>query len=316
MITSSVTNHISEGLTNVNDSASFTWFKTNFNMPVPDIFTFDPSTFSPTDGFFTYIGESNSYDLSGFEPGFEVCVATAVYFYENTSGSSKNLDSLEYIRFTNPDYSSFNPVSETLHRSTYTLPDGTWAATVLCRNVGVAGWEINTDDTYHFLSNAVGLNGDTPNIATSDSDIEITNCPSTAKITSVGDHDYAVGNMWVEGNDLCYVNCGGWSPPDGGWKSTIVGSDISSSPGTDKAGCIWLDGSDIHWIGSDGHEYIPTWKVEQFASSFSGGPTSSKYAGTSKAGCMWMDSEFGCTHLAYIAENGYKFLTGSGVDPY
>lgn len=274
-----------------------TFFKTNFNMPVEDVFG-DVTTQTQTDGMLDYINEATSYSLTGFVPGYEVCVGTAVWLFDNTTGSGTyNVNTGLYSNWRD---SSLNVLVAGLNNWNYTatIPVGYWSYQVHSLNIGVASWEISSSATYKFRSQAAG----TPNISLNNTDVTITNCPS---VSTTGN----IGYIWVEGSDLCFINANNF-------KHTMVGTDGGSNVGT--AGYIWIDSSNylLNWIGSNGHKFTAKWKVKQFASVFSNGPTGATYAGTSYSGTLWLDDEFGYTHLAYIAPDGYKYLTGAGDDPY
>lgn len=307
-----ITNHIAHGLQSVDTPANkMTFYKTNFNMPVPDVFdsAYNPATMRYV-GNATFLTETTSYNLSGFSPGYEVCVGESVWDYENNTGGNYTISSTVYQRWTDP------AVTTTLVEGLWgyfvgtTLPAFTYTTFWAAYNIGIASWEISSDATYHFRANALG----TDSIAVVDTGVAITNCPSTTKLS-----DGTQGYIWVEGNNLCYVNNGGGSTGGaGGWKHTMVGTDISSTPGVPKAGSIWVDQYTygIHWVGGNGHDYQASWRVKQFASIFSNSSTGTAGGGTAGPGYIWVDSEFGNTHLGYIASDGYKYLTGAGVDPY
>ena len=293
-----ITRHISKGVTNISDtSKKMTWFKTNFNMPVED---FSGGTYTRYNGPVTYDTETTSYSLSGFVPGYEICNGIAVYDWANDGGSDYNIDTLLYVFWGAPDSSSISQIANGYH-FTYTVAPGFYISYFFTGNIGCAGWEISTNDTYKFISSATG----TPAIGPLATDVTITNCPSTTQLDSS-----KRGFIWVESNDLCFLN-------SNQWKHTIVGTFVSTTPGTSKAGFMWIDTSnDLHWVGANGSDYKVPWKVQQFASFYTTGPTNEVNAGTSKAGFIWVDNEFGLTHLSYIGYNGYKWLVGAGENPY
>lgn len=300
-----ITSYVAKGLINQNNSSyKMTFFQTNFNMPVPNVFY--GSSFVRYLGNANLIDESYSYDLTNFSPGFEICVGLSVFDWENNSGSPYNIDTLLYQRWTDPSVSVTLVQGVWDYPVIYTLPAGYYYTVWFAINIGVADWEVFYDDTYHYRASATG----TPAISVVDKAVDFTNVPDTTQLGSGTE-----GYIWVEGNDLCYV-CANQ------WKQTIVGTNVSSifgTPGVSKAGALWMGESPyicIFWVGGDGNLYIPNWQVKQFASYFSNGPTNAVNAGTSKAGYIWMDSEFGYTHLGYISSDGYKYLVGSGNNPY
>jgi hypothetical protein len=293
-----VSNYVSKGVQNYNDTTKkMTWFKTNFNMPVEDYMAAN-SPFTRYQGAWNFIGgPTTSFDLSGFVPGYEICVGNSIYDFENDSASPVNINTTATIGWYSPSLSPLFTSSSNLSYSS--LPSGYYIEFWLAANTGCAGWEVNSNDTYHYRASASG----SPSIPVVDISVAMSNVPSTTQLGST-----KPGHIWVEGNDLCYINANQW-------KHTIVGATIGN-PGADP-GYIWIDSSNLlHWIGSDGQDYVNTFFVKQFASFFSGGATGTVFAGTSKAGYLWVDSEFGDTHLAYIGYDGYKYLTGSGDSPY
>lgn len=293
-----VTNHISKGVQNYNDtSKKMTWFKTNFNMPVEDYMA-DNDPFTRYVGAWDYLTETTSYDLTGFSPGYEICNGCAIYDFDNDTGVSYQIDTLLSGRWTDPSLNTLYWVWEDVQLYTL-LPAYTYSEIWYAGNIGCASWEINSNDTYHFRAGAVG----TPNITTVDTSVSFTNVPSTSLLGSD-----TPGHIWVEGNNLCFVNANEW-------KHTMVGVEIGTTGLT--PGYMWIDTSNIlHWVGADGKDYRSAWQVKQFASFYYNGPTGEVNAGTDKAGYMWVDDEFGWTHLSYIGYDGYKYLTGAGDDPY
>jgi hypothetical protein len=298
-----ITNHISKGVQNFNDtSKKFTWFKSNFNMPVPN-YMYDNSPFDRYYGCWDYLTETTSYDLSGFVPGYEICVGHAIFDFENDSGSDYNLNTNLYVRWCHTDYSNFSPavwIYNGVNVQRTILP-GYYYEYWIGGNIGCAGWEIYTNSTERFTASASG----TPNISATNTDVTFSNVPSTTQLDSS-----KAGYIWVEGNNLCYV-CANL------WKHTIVGSQVSTSPGVSKAGYIWIDTyNGLHWVGANGYDYQVPWIKKQFASYYYNSATGEVNAGTSYKGYMWVDNEYGLTHVAYIGYDGYKYIVGGGVNPY
>jgi hypothetical protein len=296
-----VDNYITKGVQNYNDmSKKFTWFKTNFNMPVPNYMA-DNNPFTRYEGCWDYLGLATSYDLSGFVPGYEICVAHCIWDFYNDGGSTYNIDTYLTAKWVSHDGTTvMNYVMNNQHYS-YSLPAGYYIEWWNGGNVGVASWEIHSNDDYYFKSSASG----TPNVAEVSTTISFSNCPDVTPLP-VGSSGY----LWVEGNNLCMIG-------SQRFKHTMVGEFVDDSPGTDKAGFIWMDTStDIHWVGEDGYNYKIPWKKKQFASFYGNSSTHEENAGTSKKGFIWADDEFGTTHLGYIGNDGYKYLCGAGDDPY
>ena len=298
MVTVLDTHHICEGVENNVSGTFFYWWKSNFNMPVPNIID-NTSGWTQTDGPFNYYNEATSFDLTGFSPGFEAMVGFVVFSVENTGATTYNINTLIRARWTDPSLNTINYFAYDVPW-VYSLAPGDWTGYEFGGNVGVASWEIGGNGNYHFRSSLTGV----PDTATHDTPVTITNCPSTSMLPSGKE-----GYIWVEGDNLCYVNYNLW-------KHSMIGLNVGYVD-VNKAGYFWMDTSSVlHWIGDSGDEFIAEWEVQQFASTWSNSATHATNAGTSKRGYMWVDNEFGNTHLAYIGYNGYKFLTGAGDYPY
>ena len=295
-----VTNHVSQGLQGLSSPYNLMrWYRTNFNMPVPNIFS--GSTFTRYIGTANPVTSGTSYNLSTFSPGMEICVGLSCWDFENTDPvNSYSLSTQLYNRWTDPSLNSlfwgYNG-----NTFTYTIPASYYVFATQAINIGCAGWEVSSSGTYHYRSSATG----TPTISPVDTSVTMSNVPSTSYPS------YNSGSIWVEGATLSYINTNYW-------KHSIVGTYMSTYAGTSKAGSIWLDSSSnlLCWVGADGYVYRSQWSIKQFASNFSNGPTGSTYAGTSKTGTIWVDGEFGLTHIAYIGTDGYKYLMGAGNYPY
>lgn len=310
----SITNHIAHGLQSVDTPANkFTFYKTNFNMPVPNVFdsVYNPATMR-YNGNATFLTETTTYDLTGFVPGYEICVGESVFDIENNSGSPVSGTAYMYQRWTAPTVLT-DPAS-TLVKGPwatafpYSLPAGYYTTVWYAINIGIRGsiggdnGEVQTSATYHFRASLEEPLNST--VATAYTDVVFSNCPAVTQLGST--HE---GYIWVEGNNLCYVN-------SYQWKHTIVGIDLGLGV-VGAAGYLWLDTTDIiNWIGTNGHNYVIPWLKKQFASFFTGSSTGTTYAGATKKGYFWVDNEFGNTHLAYIASDGYKYLCGAGDNPY
>lgn len=298
---STINNYISQGCqNNVNSANKFTWFKTNFNMPVVDFVT--GGNYYMYVGPVTYLNQSTTYDLTGFVPGYEICNGSAVYTFDNTAGGSTfNINTNINCKWTDTSNNVLNGVSYT-YNIQQALPAGYYSVTYVGANIGFEGSEIAASGTYDFRASASG----TPNITEVVTAVTFNNVPT---ITTLPSQDR--GYVWVEGNNLTYVN-------DLLWKHSIAGTYVTNTPGATKAGYIWLDSgtNSIRWVGNDGNMYQLPWSVKQFASYYAGSSTGTQYAGTSRQGYLWVDNQFGLTHLAYIGTDGYKYLCGAGNNPY
>ena len=301
-----ITLHVSHGVQNYNSGTKFTWYGTNFNQSVPNFFDVS-SPFTRYSGPLTYLTETLTYNLVSIDaPGKEICNCIVVADFQNDGASTYYLNTNFYFWDSTPSYQPimwFNNGTNWVQ----SIPPGYYTEYWNGGNIGTAPWEMGTNATYHFHAYTSG----TPSIATVIDNLSVSNVPYQP-YTSINR-----GAIWVEGTSLCYIDAGGNSGQSYGWKQTMSGVYVGFVASW-KQGALWIDSStnQLHWIGNDGNEYRCVWRVQQVASFYSNGPTGTVYAGPSKAGAIWVDTAFGQTHIAYIATNGYKYLTGSGADPY
>lgn len=298
-----LTNHVSKGLQNyANPSDKFTWFGTNFNMPVPSSIATVSGPVTQYNSVFTYIGASTSYDLTGFSPGFEICVGTSVLDLDNTAGSTTASASgtltLQWIAPNGTTILLSNSVF-----FSFSAAAGYFSEEFVGENIGFQGIEVGASGTYFLKASWSG----TPSASSVTTSVTFTNVPT---ITTFPSKDQ--GYMWIEGNNLTYINANLW-------KHSIAGTLVGATNGSQDIGYIWMDGTDIHWVGADTNNYKQPWKQFQFASFFSNsstGPAPGTPLPSNDYGSFWVDSEFGDTHLAYIGSDGNKWLTGAGANPY
>ena len=269
---------------------TMTWWKTNFNMPVPEIWD---GNWVQNRGPFTYQGLATSFDLTGLVAGHEVAAFFALYHWDGPlSGTayvySQWRDENNVLMFT---CGNGNAVD-------LSIASGDWYEYMYGCNQGIAGWEIDVAGNYRVRSWSTGVGA----IGQMDTTIVFSNVPSTTQLGSD-----KPGYIWVEGHHLCFICASRW-------KHTIIGV-AEAYIDTAKAGYMWIGTDDyLRWIGSNGWKYRTAWKIQQFASTWSNGPTNSQCGKT--PGMIWVDNEFGQTHLSYIGNNGCKWLVGSGNYPY
>jgi hypothetical protein len=271
---------------------TMTWWKTNFNMPVPQLFD---GTWIEYQGPVNYNGASTSYDLTGLVPGYELCVFFNVWHWDGPQGAGT---AYLYSSWKDPGGSTIFSCANGYAVGLPDIASGYWYEYCYACNIGCAGWEVDVAGTYKVSAYSTGTGA----IGTTETNVSFSNVPDTTQLASS-----KAGYIWVEGNNLCYI-CANL------WKHTIVGTSVGASGSS--AGYMWIDtNNDLHWVGGDGNDYKVPWKIQQFASTWSNGPTGSVYAPGS-VGAAWVDNEFGWTHISYIGYNGYKWLVGGGNYPY
>jgi len=274
-----------------------TFWKTNFNMPVPDLFggssTYDAGFMAARYG---NIG-SMSIGLTGFYPGYEVAVADGLYRWETYGGECLN----GIVRLDLDWYGGATCYAGARQQVCVNIGEDyqTWWERMY--NTGIAGWEICCNGTYCIKAQAVNVSGDDLLIGAVNICSDFGSVPSVAQCQ--------VGPIWVEGNDLHYWN-------GNGWEHVMVG-DCVGNPGAGKQGSLWIDNSHyLHWVGADCNDYRAAWRICQFCSTFSNGAPANPSPGASYKGSIWIDQQFGYTHLSYIGCDGNKYLAGAGNYPY
>ena len=166
---------------------------------------------------------------------------------------------------------------------------------------GVDSDEVCCDAPYCAVTRATYICGDDLSVPNCIVEVNWNGVPSTNRCSST-----IRGSIWVEGNDLHFINANGWEH----W---MIG-DYQGTGAT--PGAIWIDNSHyLHWANSGGCHYRAKWRICQFCSTFSNGPGPNPSPGSAYKGALWADTEFGWTHLAYIGCDGNKYITGAGRDP-
>ena len=295
--------YVAKAVHNRYDATEMRWWRTNFNMPVPNLFNQGTATWQE------YIGPCDLYHINGpydfsatdgnYAPipggGYEALVLVATYHWDAPQVGG---NTVVYAQARNPS----STVIGGPYTYSYTVQPASgsmWWEYCSMFNLGVAPWEIATSGTYYHDMWTTGYNA----TGTTTMSWVCNNVPTN---TQSPGSTYS-GSIWVEGNNLCYVDANGW-------KQSITGS-VQSSPGA-TAGSMWIDTSNnLCWVGTSGNVYAPPNKIQQFASTWTNGAPGSIYA-PGHEGSVWIDNQFGDTHIAYIGNNGYKWLTGDGANPY
>ena len=306
MATVIIRNHICKGVQNVNSGNIMTMWKTQFNMPVPDIFTTSP-TYSLANWPFSFFSEASSFDFAGFEVGWEAlfgvtCLEitwpTSAWAYVIIEQTWKN--PLGGIQFDQWGYSF---LSNAINLPVMTA--GQKAGCFYLSNQGVESYEFGMNGTH-----TLGINVSGSVFGSLISSFTLSNVPNTTNIPLYSWY------IWVEWENLCFIS----SLYD---KHSIVGTNLWNI-GTAGSGAFWVNGEDIEWVSASGNKYT-SWfslttkekrSMRQVASVFSWWATWSTFAGVSKVGYIWVDTEFWNQHIAYIWQSWYKNLLYSWNYPW
>jgi len=290
--------YVGKAAQNRNNSAVMRFWDTNFNMPVTNILDaggwqeyVGPNNLWHIDTSFNFAATDGNYSPILY-PGREALLFTGLTHWDNTgTGGNTTI----YLQARNP-----SGVSIASYSYNYNVPASSpWAEFSALFNVGVAPWEVSTSGTFYFDMWTTGWDA----TGTSTTSYSFSNVPTS---TQSPGSSYS-GSIWVEGTTLCFINANGWKE--------IIPGVVQSFPGA-TPGAMWIDtNNNLSWVGNDGNVYIPGNKIQQFYSYFSNGAPGSVYA-PGHEGSIWVDNQFGWTHISYIGNNGYKWLTGGGKDPY
>ena len=296
------TSHVVEGLLMVN-SVDHVMFGTNFNMPIPNLFT---GSATAADGFVTtYCNclDFSTRSLTGECPGFEVMDHVTQFLWCVTDGSCLNGVACVRQCFDRAavNFSTFNlSVGVNIQ-----APSPTGFTFLGQQQIFVAG--IDTDEIcctalYCANSRATCTSGDDVSISNCCIDMCLSGVPFPTTCFAAG----CRGAIWVEGDDLHFINnrC---------WEHAIQGTCVSPSG---NAGAMYIDlNHTLHWTNSTGCVFCAPWRLCQFESTFTNSSGANPAPGASCQGAIWVDQEFGDTHLAYIGCDGNKYLAGAGLDP-
>lgn len=279
-------------------------WKTNFNMPVSCLWT---GSYSMTDGWISsYEGimESTSRALAtlGICPGFEVAESIVTYWWCVTDGSSLNGNVCLRQCWTRG--STIIASGATYANINISTPEPgwwQWQFWQMAYMTGADSDEVCCDGYYCADTRAQYVSGDDASIPNCNLNLYWGDVPSTSRCSST-----YMGTIWVDGNDLHFINrnC---------WEHKMIGDCIGSG-GT--PGAIYIDTNHyLNWVGCAGNIYRACWRLCQFQSTFTNSSGPNPNPGAGYAGALWMDGEFGWTHLAYIGCDGAKYITGAGRDP-
>jgi len=295
------TAHIVEGLLMCNGIDHKVW-KTNFNMPVSCLWTGDCTMENGWIQTYCNQMESTSRDLGalGICPGFEVAESIVTFYWCVCNASLAGNACLRqcWTRGVSVIASAASPASINISAGE---DEWEWQFYQMAYMTGLDSDEVCVNCTYCTDTRATCTSGDDVSIANCNLNLCWEGVPSTNRCSST-----LRGSIWVEGNNLHFINANCW-------EHSIAGSCIGSGG---DSGAIYIDTNHyLNWVNSGGCVFQACWRICQFCSTFtnSSGPNPSPGAGY--AGAIWADCEFGWTHLAYIGCDGHKYITGAGRDP-
>lgn len=291
MASITITNHVAKWFSNKTSWTKFTWWKTSFNMPVTNIFD-NNTTYTETEWILNAIGEATSFDCSWFEAWWEaVCLSTVFTVYwpfawwtvnckQEWKNSSGTVTGTQNVDLSFPS-----------------LASEYWGFYQLAFNTGIASWEVDSSQTQTVVwtaSNAIS--------GSSTNSITFTQVPNTSTT-------YTTWMLWIEWTYLRFTSANGHI-------HTVLWNSLWYVD-TAKAGTIWIDTTDnlIRWIGTNGYKYAGKYNFQQFWSAFSNWPSPTVVSWQSPW-YLWVDSNFWYEHIAYIANDWYKWIFPSWENPY
>lgn len=283
------------------NGCTMTFWATNFNMPVPCLFNggYDYSNGYMSNRYCSMDGTTTS--LFGLRAGFEVVLSDNVFRWCVCDACLNGLVSLR-IRWIRGATCLFCYYTNACVNIAAGPGEYSWSFYESMANLGIASWEICSNEAYGTEVEAVCLSGDDASIGGISTAVTFCCVPSTGLCSST-----LRGSIWVDGCVLHYINANCW-------EHSMVG-DCQGTGG--EPGAIWIDNNHyLNWAGCDGTLMRARWRICQFCSTFSNGAPANPAPGAAYAGNIWMDAQFGLTHLAYIGCDGNKYLAGGGNDPY
>lgn len=265
--------------------AKMKWYKTNFNMPVPDLWWWWWREWSPLDKYW----ESTNWDLTWFRWWLEICAFFTLFKFWWSLSWTVYLKQEWWHPNNNLIFSNW-PVWVNLNLSSWY-----WYEYELWMNTWCCPWEVNQSWTYTLKSIVTWAISGQVNTS-----VTFTNVPSNTQDTSKS------WSVWCEWWNLEHY-VADW------WRHTIPWSwwwNVWS----DKAGSIWIwNDNFIYWVDQDWTLRKTLWALEQFASTWSNWPTWS--VSGQIPWCIYMDNQFWQAHISYIWANWKKYLTWMWNDP-
>lgn len=284
-------NRFAKSFKNKTSWTQMTWWKTNFNMPVPNIFD-DGSTYTETEWMLDGIWVATSFDLSWYNYWWEICAATTTFTLDWPYDWWTIYISQEWRKpnwtliFTNWPY-SWNP---------WSVSSWDWVSYQMASNQWVAPWEVDISWTYTCKAIVTWWITQEETF-----DVDFTNVPSFLWYKTPW-------YTWVESDKLCYV----WA----NWFVHKIEWEWSVDVWSGKAWFIWIDDNSdsIRWIDETWIRRNLPWSIKQFASAFSNwAPWSVSWQ---YPWYIYCDNQFWWTHLSYIDKDWDKQLAWDGNYPY
>ncbi len=294
MATLTMNNRFAKWFNNKDDTAKFTWWKTNFNMPVPNLFT---GSYTKDEWFLDWLWVDTWFDLTWFRYWREVLAAIMTM---SIDWPFEEWDVVIKMIWRKPDWSEIFQFQQTVH-----FPDiDDWYRYFyqIWSNQWVAPWEIDVDWKYELevdISWAISWNS----VYTFD----IHNCPDFPWYRTQW-------HLWVDWDKLWYT----WHD----WFAHLAEWDkLTTLEEEDTWWFIWTEDADneneLRYMSTDWYVYTPKLQFRQFASTWWWASWEESWLTPwyLSADTFWQTSWWWC-HLAHIAADWYKYIIWDWHDPY
>lgn len=288
----SIYNKFAKGFRNNSSWTQMTWWKTNFNMPVPNIFD-DNSNYQKTTWMLTALEEWTVFDLTWFRQWWELIAAASTFAidwpYSNwTINLYQEWKKPDWtVMFTNWPY-IWNP---------WDVPSWYWQWYQIVSNQWVAPWEVDVSWTYKcrvyttwWISQSQDFN------------VTFNNVPAYSWYKTPW-------YLWINWNKLEYTSAN-W------FAHSIEWTKLTTLEESSRYWYVWTEENDtrLFYWASDWQIYTPQLNIKQFASSFSNwAPWTVSWK---QPWYIYADNQFWWTHLSHIAWDWYKYLIWDWHNPY
>ena len=291
MPTLSINNMFAKGFENKSSGTKMVWWKTNFNMPVPNIFD-NNTIFTQSEWMLDPLDSASTFDLSWYNQGWEIIAAATTFIIEGEVLNAWGV--LIEQKWKKPNWTVMFTNSYNWIFNEQTSLDWQWFQ--IASNQGLAPWEVDLSWTYTLETS---MSWDFNYSQTFS--VTFTNVPSFTWYETPW-------YIWVEWDNLKYVSANGFVHTIEGTNIWAVGWDPWS---------IWIDEdpfNNFHYINDGWDDNIAPWKIEQFPSAFSNWAQSA--VSWKSPWYLYADNEFWWTHLSYIWDDGHKYLIWDWHYPY